>query len=212
MGTHWRTPDLRERESSVFVYRNKQTSAKTRWVSYIVVRYWLHPSCRVELLGSFRIRCGWWRWSSWVFCGLAGYGGDVLELEHVSNFCLMWFVLGEGLGICLYKVSEGSICTWPQRRSRVLVWHLPIVLSIHCCKLGRLLSSCFGHIGTIEEGAWAQKPADTKFDAIESCKYTSEARQAEALSPLSSHIFFYAVDKINEREQQCFSWWIQGAL
>jgi len=24
-------------ESSVFVYRNKQTSAKTRWVSYIVV-------------------------------------------------------------------------------------------------------------------------------------------------------------------------------
>ena len=100
----------RERESSVFVYRNKQTSAKTRWVSYIVVYYWLHPSCRVELLGLFRIRCGWWRWSSWVFCGLAGYGGDVLELEHISKFCLMWFVLGEGLGICLYKVSKGSIC------------------------------------------------------------------------------------------------------
>ena len=100
----------RERESSVFVYRNKQTSAKTRWVSYIVVYYWLHPSCRVELLGLFRIRCGWWRWSSWVFCGLAGYGGDVLELEHISKFCLMWFMLGKGLGICLYKVSEGSIC------------------------------------------------------------------------------------------------------
>ena len=103
-------PLERERESSVFVYRNKQTSAKTRWVSYIVVHYWLHPSCWGELLGSFRIRCGWWRWSSWVFCGLAGYGGDVLELEHVSKFCLIWFVLGEGLGICLYKVCEGSIC------------------------------------------------------------------------------------------------------
>jgi len=53
------------------LYLYTATSAKTRWVSYIVVHYWLHPSCRVELLGSFWIRCGWWRWSSWVFCGLA---------------------------------------------------------------------------------------------------------------------------------------------
>ena len=73
----------REFESSVFVYRNKQTSAKTRWVNYIVVHYWLHPSCRVELLGSFRIRCGW-RWSSWVFCGLADYGG--IKTEKPINF------------------------------------------------------------------------------------------------------------------------------
>jgi len=62
-------------------------------------------------------------------------------------------------------------------------------------------------------------------EALESCKYTSEARQAGALSPLLSHIFFYTVDKmarvwekervivfvcihlglLNEREQQCFS-------
>jgi len=34
----------RERENSVFVYRNKQAGAKTWWVRYIVVNYWLHPS------------------------------------------------------------------------------------------------------------------------------------------------------------------------
>ena len=79
---------VRESVCVFYIYIPQQTSAKTRWVSYIVVHYWLHPSCRSELLGSFRIRCGWWRWSSWVFCGLAGYSGDVLELEHVSKFLL----------------------------------------------------------------------------------------------------------------------------
>jgi len=29
----------RERENSVFVYRNKQAGAKTRWVRYIAVNY-----------------------------------------------------------------------------------------------------------------------------------------------------------------------------
>jgi len=29
----------RERENSVFVYRNKQAGAKTRWVRYIAVHY-----------------------------------------------------------------------------------------------------------------------------------------------------------------------------
>jgi len=30
---------MRERENSVFVYHNKQASAKTRWVRYIAVNY-----------------------------------------------------------------------------------------------------------------------------------------------------------------------------
>jgi len=32
-------PEERERENSVFVYRNKQAGAKTRWVRYIAVHY-----------------------------------------------------------------------------------------------------------------------------------------------------------------------------
>jgi len=42
----------RERENSVFVYRNKQAGAKTRWVRYIAVHYWLHPSFRGGSAGN----------------------------------------------------------------------------------------------------------------------------------------------------------------
>ena len=55
----------RECVCPVFIYRSKQTSAKTRWVSYIVVHYWLHPNYRGGLLGSFRIRCECWRLLLW---------------------------------------------------------------------------------------------------------------------------------------------------
>ena len=48
--TFYTTPEIDHNyeicESSVFIYRNKQTGAKTQWVSYIVIHYWLHPSYR----------------------------------------------------------------------------------------------------------------------------------------------------------------------
>jgi len=34
------------RERERILYRNKQAGAKTRWVRYIAVHYWLHPSFR----------------------------------------------------------------------------------------------------------------------------------------------------------------------
>ena len=49
-------------------------------MSYIVVHYRLHPSYRGELLGSFWIRCEWWRWSSWV------HTRDLMEILR----CFWW--------------------------------------------------------------------------------------------------------------------------
>ena len=112
-----RERERERRESSVFIYRNKQTSAKTRWVSYIVVHYWLHPSYRGELLGSFRIRCGWWRWSSWVraqetifFPLPRGFTpwGCILRPALYHSIPLLLFVPGGA--IVLNTICEGELC------------------------------------------------------------------------------------------------------
>jgi len=52
--------------SSFYILASKQVLRCGGWVT----QWYTTDYYRAELLGSFRIRCGWWRWTSWVFCGL----------------------------------------------------------------------------------------------------------------------------------------------
>jgi len=117
---------------SVSTYCNKQTGAKTWWVNYIVIHYWLHPSYRVVCWGRSESSVNDLSWES----NTAGY--HLLLMYYQTARCQQHKVAVPGsepwslcnssspfLALYLVSVYQSIICIASHIRNFTLTPNFP---------------------------------------------------------------------------------------